>query len=294
MTWFALLMNRTASPHLPDVFYRAFFDSVARVVDDAEAEYPTVVHESAFQSDDAIYQAVLTANRLQGLSGHKVSALKEYVNCYVGDEPIDLDEGFLARIKDANDTLDAAYESLRQESLLPSDIFDEHYMTLQLPFQTKMDSVSITSTRPRVRIANSRPSQLFTLMSMSFIYVRTSLYPQQRASLSSAEEARVQEAALEIMTTIRPRWGEIREVPALALYALFFCGIVLLDHDLQSELLKYLVSKDKDASGRAYARVVEALKTLWELQSKVEDPRTIDWWIELRDRKMLGFCPFGL
>lgn len=129
---------------------------------------------------------------------------------------------------------------------------------------------------------------------MSFIYIRTSLHPQQRASLSSTEEARVQDAALEILATIRPRWGEIREVPAVSLYAFFICGTVLLEHEAQTELIAYLTSKDRDASGRAYARVVDALETFWEIQGKAEDPKKVDWWIELKERKMLGFCPFGL
>lgn len=147
MTWFALLLNRTTVTHLPDAFLRGYFNSVAHVVEDNVSKYPTVVHESAFQSNDEVYKAVLRANLVQGLSGHKVTYLKEYINAYSADSPVYLDEGFLTRWKDADDSMTAVYESLRTFDLVPNTIYDEHYKTMELPFQTKMDSVScITST----------------------------------------------------------------------------------------------------------------------------------------------------
>lgn len=137
-------------------------------------------------------------------------------------------------------------------------------------------------------------TQIHALLSMSYIYLYTSLYPRQRLFLTSTQEAVVQKAALDILTLIRPRWGEVHDASAVALYAFFMCGTVLTDETLQTEVITYLEAKNRDASGWAYSRVVDALRALWKKQKEVEDPRTIDWWIVLKDMRLLGFCPCGI
>lgn len=185
-------------------------------------------------------------------------------------------EAFSALIEDIDRKIDAARQFCKQNApAIPADMYDENYTSLPAIGQTMYDSTSY-------------------IVPMTYIHSRTSLYAGQRYALSPSEEARVQVAAEEILILTRPRWREIRPITSVNLVSLFICGTVLLEQKKKDELLRVLEKSHRGASGRAYQRVIQALTVLWEEQSRVSEPRIVDWWIFLKEKEMLDFSLYGV
>lgn len=167
----------------------------------------------------------------------------------------------------------------RQYPLLPKDIYDESYVALPLEIRSSWDSTQYT-----IRWIQ--------------IYVRTSLWPGQRASLTNEEESFVQVTADEILYLAKPRWGIRTQLPGSNLISLCICGTVLLQKAKQRDLLFMLEDLDRLSSGWNYFNVRGALEYLYKAQDEAvhrgEDPKTLNWWEVMRAGNWLSVSWYGL
>lgn len=139
---YALLSNRVPKKYLPDAFYIAWFNQANHAEPRTTSEYPVVVHEFAFRSNDQMHMAVIQANIDQAYSNYVFTSLKEYINAYTGDRPLYEDEGFVTRFRVVEKSLETAYARFKNDDLLPSDLHDERYKDQPIQYYTKLDSVS--------------------------------------------------------------------------------------------------------------------------------------------------------
>lgn len=126
------------------------------------------------------------------------------------------------------------------------------------------------------------------------IYIRTSLFPGQRLTLTMTEEMRVQKAASEIITLTKPRWGSSRPIASVNMVCLFLVGTVVQQDAQKQHILDVLDEMNDGATGWNFQRAAKALRVLYDEQRNYNDTRELDWWAILKQRGLLDFSFYGI
>jgi len=264
----SLTMQRQKFTIIPDIMVTGFLSAV-----DSETGNP---HLEARFTDADLTRKIIELNVLGGWTHRVVRQTIECVNSGEITQLSELEPRFLelkAKVKALDDWCS------RHAPQVPVGIYDEAYTSMPLYCQTTFDSAQFIA----------RELQIF---------MHTSIFPGQRKQLTKRREEYIQYLAREILYLTRPRWGEVRQIAASNLVALFICGTVITSPEEKEEVLKVLETMGADASGRNFVRAMDALKELYKEQDRVRegggDEKEVDWHVHLRDKGLLDFSLFGI
>ncbi|KAF8849069.1 hypothetical protein BDZ45DRAFT_753147 [Acephala macrosclerotiorum] len=263
-----LIFQRQSFTIVPDVMVTGFFNAVHSNKDDP--------HIEAGFGDPEFSRKAIMLTVLSGWAHRVVRSTIEDVNRHDLTKLSDLGP----RFQELEDKIKVMHDWCAQNGRrLPSNIYDEAYTEMPLQCQTTFDSAQFT-------------------IRWLLIYAHTSIFPQQRKRLSKRRGEYIQFLAREILYLTRPRWGQVRQIAASNLVAIFMCGTVVTSEEEKAEVLKLLEAIGAEASGRSFVRATDALKDLYKEQERIatlgEDERSVDWVVFLREKGLLDFSLFGI